>query len=256
MLSKDILYCLLFILAACVGYFLISTPTCVPAQREIAITIDDLPLTNNNQTLTTPFDKIVQSLLINKAPAIGFVIANRVDTDAQQALKDFQERGFLIGNHSYSHMSLNTTLPDLYIEDIARADKILTPFMPDTKYYRYPYLSKGKWKAKQKVFDYLAANNYIIAPVTIDSRDFVLNAELLNSKERDNTVYLNHIKKRYLNFVWKQTLKAEKEQNCKITKQILLLHANILNSYFLDDLLKMYRSHGYRFITLEEALKQ
>ena len=41
----------------------------------------------------------------------------------------------------------------------------------------------------------------------------------------------------------------------KPVKQIILLHANLLNSHFLGDIIQMYRDHGYKFITLEEALE-
>ena len=37
--------------------------------------------------------------------------------------------------------------------------------------------------------------------------------------------------------------------------QILLLHANFINSDYFDDIAKMLKKRGYRFITLEESLK-
>jgi hypothetical protein len=38
-------------------------------------------------------------------------------------------------------------------------------------------------------------------------------------------------------------------------KQTLLLHANELNADHFDDLVRMIRARGYKFISLEEALK-
>ena len=38
-------------------------------------------------------------------------------------------------------------------------------------------------------------------------------------------------------------------------KQILLLHANFINSDYFGDIAKMLKKRGYKFITLEEALK-
>ncbi len=37
-------------------------------------------------------------------------------------------------------------------------------------------------------------------------------------------------------------------------KQILLIHANLLNSLCLGDIINMYEEKGYKFISLEEAL--
>ncbi len=34
-----------------------------------------------------------------------------------------------------------------------------------------------------------------------------------------------------------------------------MIHANLLNSFCLGDIIEMYKSHGYRFISLTEALK-
>ncbi len=220
---------------------------CRPLHREIAITIDDLPIDS------VYFQKIAESLKAHQAPAIGFVIANAVNERNLIDLKQFLDDGFIIGNHSYSHMSLRKNTAKDYIADVDKADKILSPLMSGTKYYRYPYLAKGRWRKKQKVFDYLAANHYVIAPVTVDSKDFEFNAELITSADQNKPEFLSQIKQRYFAFVWQQTLKAERKQKC-CSKQILMLHANQINSYFLNDLLRMYEDQGYHFITLKDAL--
>lgn len=69
---------------------------------------------------------------------------------------------------------------------------------------------------------------------------------------RSRANYVQKIKPRYLAYIWKQTLKAEKSGKGK--KQILLIHANLLNSYVLGDILEMYQKNGYKFISLTEAL--
>lgn len=92
----------------------------------------------------------------------------------------------------------------------------------------------------------------MIAPVTIDSRDFEFNSKLIMLMKQNPNASLTDFKQRYLEFVWERTLTAEKNTP---GKQILLLHANLLNSYFLDDLLHMFEEHGYHFISLAEALK-
>lgn len=50
-------------------------------------------------------------------------------------------------------------------------------------------------------------------------------------------------------------LPLQAEKRGKSSKQILLIHANILNSYLLGDILEMYKKNGYKFISLTEALK-
>lgn len=56
-------------------------------------------------------------------------------------------------------------------------------------------------------------------------------------------------------YIWQQTLRAEKNAKGKNVKQILLIHANLLNSLCLEDIIEMYRKNGYKFISLADALK-
>lgn len=52
----------------------------------------------------------------------------------------------------------------------------------------------------------------------------------------------------------KSRKKAKKVEGQPV-KHILLIHANLINSLCLADIIEMYRSNGYKFITLQEALK-
>lgn len=230
--------------------------------HEIAITIDDLPFVGScNGDLKKlgrehdRFMKILQALNDNHVPATGFVIANSIEPGQWALLEEFKNDGYIIGNHTYSHANLNTMSADKYIAEIEKSDKILAPLMSPPKYFRYPYLAEGKGEKKQQVQTFLAKDQYIIAPVTIDSKDYRFNAELLAISWRNRAQHLNSFKKRYLNYIWSQTVKAEKNAHGGEDKQILLIHANYLNSFFLNDIIQMYKQHGYTFISLPEALK-
>lgn len=250
------------------NFFIFFLILCLPISlfaavetRQISITIDDLPFVGtthnkpgNLRREHERFMRIMQNLIDHKVPATGFVVAGTIEKDQWQLLESFQNAGFVIGNHTYSHANLNRTDPQKYISDIAQADEILTPLMSNPKFFRYPYLAEGKGETKQQVYDYLISQGYVIAPVTIDSKDFRFNAQLLAIHWRNRDKHINHIKKRYLDYIWKQTLRAEKKANGKPVKQILLIHANLLNSHALGDIIQMYKDHGYQFISLSEAL--
>jgi peptidoglycan/xylan/chitin deacetylase (PgdA/CDA1 family) len=231
--------------------------------KEIAITIDDLPLVasrmntpGNQQRSEERFRKIIEAFKTYQVPAIGFVIGGAIEKGQWAFLEEFRQAGLMIGNHTYTHDSLGQLGADRYIADINKADILLAPLMTEPKYFRYPYLAEGSGEAKQKVLDYLHEHHYIVAPVTIDSKDFKFNELLYKIPFRARENYtLSTMKPRYLEYVWKQTLRAEKRANGKPVKQILLIHANLLNSYLLGDLLEMYKQNGYKFISLTEALK-
>ncbi|AMP89373.2 TPA: polysaccharide deacetylase family protein [Legionella pneumophila subsp. pneumophila] len=245
--------------------FFILNHQCFAEEHEIAITIDDLPFVGSGTS--TPgnlkrtqerFMAIVNTLVDNQVPATGFAIGGAIAKNEWELLEIFRNQGFSIGNHTYKHRSLNSMTAENYIADIEKADTVLSPVMTEPKYFRYPYLAEGSGEKKQKVHEWLAAHQYTIAPVTIDSKDYEFNAQFYRIPYRQRPQRLAQFKKRYLAFIWQQTLRAEKKVK-KVegqpVKHILLIHANLINSLCLADIIEMYRSNGYKFITLQEALK-
>lgn len=234
-----------------------------PAVREVAITLDDLPFVGSSsyqeaalQRTHDRFMRILDTLIENQVPATGFVIAGAIAKGQWELLQAFHDAGFTIGNHTYSHANLNSMSADKYIENVEHADKILTPLMSHPKYFRYPYLAEGRGDKKASVQRYLAEHDYVIAPVTIDTKDFRFNSQLYRVPYRARAAYLPKLKKQYLSYIWRQTMLAEKRAKGKPVRHILLMHANLLNSHFLGDVIKMYRDSGYQFITLSEALEK
>lgn len=234
-------------------------------ENEIAITIDDLPFVGSGTS--TPanlkrtqdrFMAIVNALVDNQVPATGFAIGGAVAKNEWDLLENFRRQGLTLGNHTYTHRSLNGMSAEKYIADIEHADVTLAPVMTEPKYFRYPYLAEGKGEKKQKVLEYLAEHQYIVAPVTVDSKDYEFNAQFYRIPYRQRAQKLEQFKKRYLAFIWNQTLKAEKKAkkvDGQPVKQILLIHANLLNSLCLADIIAMYKKNGYKFISLADALK-
>ncbi len=243
--------------------FILTIPT---QAKEVALTIDDLPFVGKIQGDPGKYRRehkrfmaILEALHRNQVPAMGFAVAGAIEPGQWEWLESFKRAGNMIGNHSYSHRSLNRTPVTLYIEDVKKADAVLTPLMSSPKYYRFPYLAEGAGTKKYAEFrEYLFANNYVPVPVTIDSNDFGFNLKFVNIPWKERQKYTEDFRRRYLNHIWMKTVKAENDSEKKVhrpIKHILLIHMNTLNAYFLEDIINLYRSHGYRFITVPEALK-
>lgn len=255
-------YILLFSMA--IGISLGSPGHSFAAVREIALTIDDLPFVGaNNQNARSikrsndRIQAIIQTLIDHKIPATGFIIGEALVKEQRPLLEELHANGFALGNHTYTHKNLNRLSAKTYIEDIDRADKKLASLMTTPKYFRYPYLAEGTGSKKQAVQDYLAKHNYVIAPVTIDSKDYNFNAQLLSIPWQRRAAAIKSIKARYLAYIWNQTLKAEAQaaRNPEhARKQIILVHANLLNSHLLGDVIDMYQKNSYVFIPLSEAI--
>jgi len=97
-------------------------------QREIAITIDDLPVANphvNGKDMNELTAKLLAKLKEEKVPAIGFVNEQKLYVkgeadDRINALRQWVDNGFELGNHTFSHMSLAANSLKDWEENVVR----------------------------------------------------------------------------------------------------------------------------------------
>lgn len=233
-------------------------------EKQVAITIDDLPFVgsaNYNpgklRRERERFMKILEAIKERQVPATGFVVAGTIEKDQWELLNAFAGAGLEVGNHTYSHPNLNRTATQRYITDIDKADKVLTPILTQPKFFRYPYLAEGRGDKKQQVLSFLQEKGYVIAPVTIDSKDFRFNDRLFSIYWRNRPKHLPGLKRQYLNYIWQQTLRAEKisRKQGRPIKEILLIHANLINAHAMGDIIDLYQSKGYKIVPLKDILK-
>lgn len=236
-------------------FIVFSTTASFAQNRLLAITIDDLPFVGESKNFH--LNMIIDAVKNNDVPVTGFVIAGQVEPNNWEVLRKFRDAGLSIGNHSLTHANANQMSGQAYLHEIDESDRILSPILTEPKFFRFPYLAMGRGDKKDQILHQLAAKNYQVAPVTIDSKDFVFNQLLLSVQEKDRRRFLEVLKPCYLNFIWEQTLKAE-EKNRLARKeqapQILLIHSNLLNAYVLPDLIQLYRQNGFKFVSLDTAL--
>lgn len=235
----------IFIVYICVAQNVLAS------ERMIAITIDDLPFVGEARHFH--LNKIINTLTKKSVPATGFVIASEVRKSDYPVLNRFREAGLALGNHSLTHANANTMRLEDYLAEIENSDALLSSVMTIPKYYRFPYLAEGRGENKKTIAHLLQSKGYQVAPVTIDSKDYKYNQLLMAVPEWERRRFLAQLTPIYLDFIWKQTRKAEKSI-AKNKPQILLVHANLLTAYTLSAIIAMYQSHGYRFVTLQEAL--
>ena len=237
-------------------FLLVLTNASFAHKRELAITIDDLPFVGESKNFH--LNMIINAFKANDTPATGFIIAKEVTPQNLPMLHKFHDSGLSLGNHTLSHTNLNNVDANTYIQEIDSADKILSPILTEPKYFRYPYLVMGTGLKKTKVMQYLSSKNYQVAPISIDSKDFVFNQLLLSVPEPERRHFLTVLKPCYLDFIWQQTLKAEEHSRYAHKPneaQILLIHANLLNAYVLPDIINLYKQNGFNLVSLEDALK-
>jgi peptidoglycan/xylan/chitin deacetylase (PgdA/CDA1 family) len=233
--------------------------------KQVAITIDDLPFVgsaNNHpgklRRERERFIKIMETLKAKNAPATGFVVAGTIEKGQWELLETFAKEGFSIGNHTYTHPSLNRVSAERYKQNISKADEKLKPLMTNPKYFRYPYLAESRGQKNQEVLDYLTQLNYIVAPVTIDSKDFRFNTRLFRIPYRQRPARVGGLTRQYVDYIWRQTQRAERisAKKGEPNEHILLIHANLINAHAIGDIVDMYRQRGYEIVPLETIMSK
>jgi peptidoglycan/xylan/chitin deacetylase (PgdA/CDA1 family) len=204
-------------------------------RRYIAVTIDDLPVVSTRTDLKNR-QEITKKLLAHvtkaKVPAVGFVNENKLYTNNRSddrkrdepqidLLRSWTAAGLELGNHTFYHNSLNRTDLKQYQNEILLGEAVTKELMKEknkpVRYFRHPYLHTG------------------------------LSMEV---KTGLNTAYIPYMNAK-MDYWERQSVKIFGRE----IKQIFLMHANFINSDYFDDLAQMLKARGYKFVTLENALK-
>ena len=104
-------------------------------------------------------------------------------------LQAWLDQGFELGNHTYSHPSLNKVGLAAFSEDLLRGETItrllLEPLGQKLRWFRHPFLDAGATaEDKAGLEQLLAARGYRIAPVTVDAWDWYFTYRYAVAKRR------------------------------------------------------------------------
>ena len=240
--------------------------------RQIAVTIDDLPVVSTRRDLQNR-QEITKKLLghIKKAkiPAIGFVNENKLyngderNEESIDLLRMWVNAGLELGNHTFSHRSLNQIALADYQADLLKGQTITKELLAkkgkEVRYFRHPFLQTGRTMDVKANFDrFLAANGYTIAPISFDNADYIFSRAYDNAFDRGDKPLMQKVGDAYLPYM-EAKLDYWERQSMKLfgreIAETLLIHSNFINSDYLDDLALMFRKRGYKIVSLEEALK-
>ncbi len=239
--------------------------------REVAITIDDLPAgaanTMSAAEITEMTTKLLTTLRDQKIPVVGFVNERKLykpgEVDERiKALRMWLDYGFELGNHTFSHSSLNQVGLQAWEDDIVQGESVTRMLLAEhnmkLRYFRHPFLDTGRdLQTRRQAEGFLVARGYRIAPVTLDAWDWMYAGVYEDAKKRSDTALQDELTKSYLSYsdqVFAYSERLSKQVVGYEPKQILLLHGNQLEADHIGELLDVMRKRGYRFITLGDAL--
>jgi peptidoglycan/xylan/chitin deacetylase (PgdA/CDA1 family) len=240
--------------------------------RRVAITFDDLPGGQmeadgcNVSALTSLNHDLVAAIRRNRIPAVGFVNGGRCrdqSPEIQRILSTWLDNGLDLGNHTASHIDLNRVSLEDYERDLLSGEVILRPLLSargtTLRWFRFPFLHTGKDLQKKRGFEtFLGEHGYTNVPVTIDNDDYLYAIAYSHALAARDHALARRIAGdyiRYMDSIFAFYEKFSRDVLGYEPPHILLLHGNRLNADHLDRLAAMIRKRGYKFISVEEALR-
>src|SRR5579863_3874904 len=263
---------LILLVAICTFFSVPSrTQSLQKPDRQVAVTIDDLPAGMADRLpaadITAMTAKLLGTLRDQKIPVVGFVNERKLyklgEVDERiKMLQMWLDYGFELGNHTFSHASLNQVGLKAWEDEVIQGESVtrllLAPRKVKLRYFRHPYLDTGRdLLTRREAEAFLINRGYRIAPITLDGWDWAFAGIYEDARKRNDTALEQQIVKDYLSY--HDAVFAYSEQlSVKVAgyepKQILLLHASNLEADHIGELLHVLRKRGYRFITLGDAL--
>ena len=255
-----------------------ATAATAATDRRIAVTFDDLPWARLDKMappdLQARHERLIAALKQAGVPGVGFVNENKLDlegkVDPQRVamLRDWLDAGYELGNHTFAHLDLHAVGIQAYTQDILDGERQLRPLLAERqmapRWFRHPYLRAGRTaEDRVEVAGFLAQHGYRIAPVTVDNSEWVwafAYANVMNAQADtpEREALLQRLRLGYVPYMLRKLdyYEAQSQQLLGYAlPQIWLMHANELNADSFIELIAGARRRGYRFITMDEAVR-
>ena len=244
---------------------LLCLASATAAAQQMAITVDDLPAHGSLPPGMTRL-QIAQSFLDTfkqqqLPPVYGFVNGHAVQETPStlDILRLWRAAGQPLGSHTFAHSDLESETPAEFIADIRRNEPLLRKQMhgEDWQWFRYPYLHEGETIEKHRAIrSWLRKNHYKVADVSMDFEDYLWNAPYARCLAKNDTAAIQQLHDTYLataeSYITVYRTLARQLYGHDIP-YILLLHIGAFDAHMLPELLDLYRSRGFTFISFPEA---
>jgi peptidoglycan/xylan/chitin deacetylase (PgdA/CDA1 family) len=246
--------------------------------RRITVTIDDLPwqrmATTSPEALRTRHAALLDQMRRADVPVVGFVNEDKLEIDGAMQpervamLEAWLDDGHALGNHTYGHVDVHEVGIPAFKDAILRGERVLRPMLAKRgqapHWFRHPYLRAGRTtEDKAALTAFLAEHDYRVAPVTVDNGEWVwafAYARALDGQTDtpERAALLERLRLGYVPYMLNKIDYYERQSQALLgyaLPQILLLHANELNAEAYAELIAGIKRRGYRFVTLEEAMR-
>lgn len=250
-----------------VNPMLLSAAPALPAAPgpRVALTFDDLPAHGPLPLGASRIEIASKILAALRAagvpPTYGFVNAQTIEREPGDiaVIEAWRAAGQPLGNHTWSHMNLNSHSMEEFEADIIHDEALLAKSMKDEDWhwFRFPFLAEGDTPAKKagaKAF--LGAHGYRVAAVTMSFGDYLFTEPYARCKAKNDAKALSALGDTFLSAADESISYYRGLSRALYGRDIpyvLLLHVGALDAEMLPQLLKLYRSRGFTFVSLGDA---
>jgi peptidoglycan/xylan/chitin deacetylase (PgdA/CDA1 family) len=230
------------------------------AQPQVAITMDDFDLFGETPAEQETNSRVIRDALGSRSnlQAAAFIRGGNVDNEVgRRILQAWNDAGHLIANHTYSHWHYHERSVEAFEADILRCEELIKDYPRFARLFRFPMLKEGDtMERRDKARAFLKERGYKMGYVTIDASDWYVDQRLRARLKQNPTADLSGYRRFYLDHIWARATYYE-DLSWRVlgrgVKHTLLIHHNLLNKFFLGDLLAMFERRGWKLIDAAEA---
>jgi beta-lactamase regulating signal transducer with metallopeptidase domain len=242
----------------------------------VSIPANDSPFNKSRPTFNTG-NKLIEKLTEHKIPAIGFVLGGalmKFETAGESMqgtmymkqvdfIRRWRDAGLEVGIGNYRHVWFYHTPYKEYVAGVANTEAITRKILEEKnlplKYFSYPFLNTGKNAEERNRFEqWLGERGITAVKYTIDNQEWMYSFAYDAAQNSGDAVKMNEIRVEFIKYMSKMFDHYEAYSNELFGRDIaqtLVLTPSRLVADSADDLFGMIERRGYKFVSMDEALK-
>jgi peptidoglycan/xylan/chitin deacetylase (PgdA/CDA1 family) len=231
---------------------------------KLAVTIDDLPSHGalpKGMTRSEIAKLTLDAYAAHKVQAVyGYINAVHLESDPDNAnvLRMWRAAGHPLGNHQFSHASVDAGTAEAFIKGVEANEPVLQGLMKGENWhsFRYPFLNAGDATRGPVVAEWLKGHGYTIADVSMSFNDWAYTDTYTRCTVKGDTAAVDAMKVRYMGEVRAQIARSKavsQKVYGRMIPQVLLTHIGGFGAIMLPEVLTELEKSGAQFVTLEQA---
>jgi peptidoglycan-N-acetylglucosamine deacetylase len=246
-----------------VGCIVLALAGSSRAQSLLALSFDD-PNTKSSPTMAWQErnQKLLMTLAQHEIHAVLYVCGMRVNSpEGQSLLQSWDAAGHNLGNHSFTHPYFHSSKVSAKAlqAEVLKTDSMIGRFAHSIKLFRFPYLKEGNTLEKRdSMRTFLAALGYQNGAVSIDASDWYYDQRLCDSLQKNPLLNPMPYREAYVAHILDRAAYYDSlaiQVTGHRVRHVLLLHHNLINAMFLDDVIRALHAAGYVFVDADLAYK-